>query len=35
VLINSALVAHLADAAKVAAKDVRALPAALEDTIHA
>jgi nucleoid DNA-binding protein len=35
VLTKSALVAHLADAAKVAAKDVRALLAALEETIHA
>ena len=34
VLTKSALVAHLADAAKVAAKDVRALLAALEDTIR-
>ena len=35
VLTKSALVAHLADAAKVAAKDVRALLAALEDAIEA
>jgi nucleoid DNA-binding protein len=35
VLTKSALVAHLADAAEVAAKDVRALLAALEETIHA
>ncbi|MGB7905761.1 MAG: HU family DNA-binding protein [Steroidobacteraceae bacterium] len=35
VLTKSALVAHLADAAKVAAKDVRALLAALEDAIRA
>ena len=35
VLTKSALVAHLADAAKVAAKDVRALLTALEETIHA
>jgi nucleoid DNA-binding protein len=35
VLTKSALVAHLADAAKVAAKDVRTLLAALEETIHA
>ena len=35
VLTKSQLVAHLADAAKVAAKDVRALLAALEDSIHA
>jgi len=35
VLSKSALVAHLADAAKVGAKDVRALLAALEETIHA
>jgi nucleoid DNA-binding protein len=35
VLTKSALVAYLADAAKVAAKDVRALLAALEETIHA
>ena len=35
VLTKSALVAHLADAAKVAAKDVRALLAALEDAIIA
>jgi nucleoid DNA-binding protein len=35
VLTKSALVAHLADAAKVAAKDVRALLAALEETIRA
>jgi nucleoid DNA-binding protein len=35
VLTKSALVSHLADAAKVAAKDVRALLAALEETIHA
>jgi nucleoid DNA-binding protein len=35
VLTKSQLVAHLADAAKVAAKDVRALLAALEETIHA
>ena len=34
VLTKSALVAHLAEAAQVAAKDVRALLAALEDTIH-
>ncbi len=35
VLTKSQLVAHLADAAKVAAKDVRALLAALEDSIRA
>jgi nucleoid DNA-binding protein len=35
VLTKSALVAHLADAAKVAAKDARALLAALEDVIIA
>jgi len=35
VLTKSQLVAHLADAAQVAAKDVRALLAALEDSIHA
>ncbi len=35
VLTKSQLVAHLADAAKVAAKDVRLLLAALEDSIHA
>ncbi|MDQ1344985.1 MAG: hypothetical protein QG586_515 [Pseudomonadota bacterium] len=35
VLTKSALVAHLADEAKVAAKDVRTLLAALEETIHA
>ena len=35
VLTKSQLVTHLADAAKVAAKDVRALLAALEDSIHA
>ena len=35
VLTKSALVAHLADSAKVAAKDVRTLLAALEETIHA
>ena len=35
VLTKSALVAHLADAAQVAAKDVRALLAALENTILA
>ena len=34
VLTKSALVAHLADAAQVAAKDVRALLAALEETIR-
>jgi nucleoid DNA-binding protein len=34
VLTKSALVAHLADAAKVAAKDVRALLAALEETMR-
>jgi len=34
VLTKSALVAHLADAAHVAAKDVRALLAALEETIR-
>jgi nucleoid DNA-binding protein len=34
VLTKSQLVAHLADAAKVAAKDVRALLGALEDTIR-
>jgi len=35
VLTKSQLVAHLADAAKVAAKDVRALLAALEETMRA
>ena len=35
VLTKSALIAHLAVAAKVAAKDVRALLAALEDAIRA
>jgi nucleoid DNA-binding protein len=35
VLTKSQLVAHLADAAKVAGKDVRVLLAALEDSIHA
>lgn len=35
VLTKSALVAHLAEAAQVAAKDVRALLAALESAIHA
>ena len=35
VLTKSALVAHLAGTADVAAKDVRALLAALEHTIHA
>ena len=35
VLTKSALVAHLAEAAHVAAKDVRALLAALEQAIHA
>jgi nucleoid DNA-binding protein len=35
VLTKSALVAHLADAAHVAAKDVRALLAALEQAIQA
>jgi len=35
VLSKSQLVAHLADAAKVAGKDVRALLAALEETIRA
>ena len=35
VLTKSQLVAHLADAAKVAAKDVRVLLAALEETIRA
>jgi nucleoid DNA-binding protein len=35
VLTKSQLVAHLADAAKVAGKDVRALLAALEDSIRA
>ena len=35
VLTKSQLVAHLSEAAKVAAKDVRALLAALEDSIHA
>ena len=35
VLTKSALVAHLAEAANVAAKDVRALLAALESAIHA
>jgi nucleoid DNA-binding protein len=35
VLTKSQLVAHLADAAKVAGKDVRALLAALEETIRA
>ena len=35
VLTKSQLVAHLADAAKVAAKDVRVLLAALEDSIRA
>ncbi|MCU0973047.1 MAG: HU family DNA-binding protein [Burkholderiales bacterium] len=35
VLTKSQLVAHLSDAAKVAAKDVRALLAALEESIHA
>jgi nucleoid DNA-binding protein len=35
VLTKSALVAHLAEAAQVAAKDVRALLAALESVIHA
>jgi Bacterial DNA-binding protein len=35
VLTKSALVAHLADAAKVAAKDARALLAALENAIRA
>jgi nucleoid DNA-binding protein len=35
VLTKSQLVAHLADAAQVAGKDVRALLAALEDSIHA
>ncbi len=35
VLTKSALVAHLADAAEVAAKDARALLAALENTIVA
>jgi len=35
VLTKSALVAHLADAAKVAAKDARAMLAALENTIIA
>jgi nucleoid DNA-binding protein len=35
VLTKSALVAHLADAAQVAAKDARALLAALENTIVA
>jgi len=35
VLTKSQLVAHLADAAKVAAKDVRELLAALEETIRA
>jgi nucleoid DNA-binding protein len=35
VLTKSALVAHLSDAAAVAAKDVRALLAALEETIRA
>ena len=34
VLTKSALVAHLAEAAHVAAKDARALLAALEDTIR-
>jgi nucleoid DNA-binding protein len=34
VLTKSALVAHLAEAAQVAAKDARALLAALEDTIR-
>jgi len=34
VLTKSALVAHLAEAAQVAAKDVRALLAALEETIR-
>ena len=34
VLTKSALVAHLAEAAQVAGKDVRALLAALEDTIR-
>ena len=34
VLTKSALVAHLADAAQVAAKDARALLAALEETIR-
>ena len=34
-LTKSQLVAHLADAAKVAGKDVRALLAALEDSIRA
>ena len=35
VLTKSQLVAHLSDAAKVAAKDVRVLLAALEESIHA
>lgn len=35
VMSKSALVAHLADATEVAAKDVRAVMAALESTIHA
>jgi len=35
VLTKSALVAHLAEAAKIAAKDVRVLLVALEDSIHA
>jgi nucleoid DNA-binding protein len=35
VLTKSALVAHLAEAAQVAAKDARALLAALESAIHA
>jgi len=35
VLTKSQLVTHLADAAKVTAKDVRALLAALEDSIRA
>ena len=35
VLTKSQLVAHLGDAAKVAGKDVRALLAALEETIRA
>jgi hypothetical protein len=34
VLTKSALVAHLAEAAKVASKDARALLAALEETIR-
>ena len=34
-MTKSQLVAHLADAAKVAGKDVRALLAALEDSIRA